>query len=156
LWGAGTVNNIARTAALGADVAAVASCFPPHQLVRTLHGNRPIAELNVGDMVAVAVSDRLLHYRPIEAFYHRQANLTRLPYLHLTTDDGSEVHISRTHLIPIVDCGHDQKISIHDMHTYISRLSRFAHRARAGDCLLRWNEHEQRLVTTRIVYVSGN
>ncbi len=87
-------------------------CFPPHQLVTTASGVKRMDELCIGDMVATTMSSSLITYRAIDTFYHRQANMSSVPYLHIHLQHGDSFMISQRHLLPIVDCDHNRVVDI--------------------------------------------
>jgi hypothetical protein len=155
----------------------IGSCFPPHQTVITPLGYKQIGRINVGDLVisislinatqtcyfyfnretlqvAVALSNNVYTYRPVETFYHRDSTMADVEYLQITTEDEQSFYISPTHLLPMILCADMGTINtVADLQQFINRNSYYAQRATTQHCLLSYNVDNNVLSHTKIANV---
>ena len=78
-------------------------------------------------------------------FLHRNAHVAH-EYLALTTCTNHTIHISRMHLLPIIECA--QFTQTENINAYM-----YAHRARVGDCLVETDLRTKESVASRIVAI---
>uniref|UniRef100_A0A914EIL1 Hint domain-containing protein n=1 Tax=Acrobeloides nanus TaxID=290746 RepID=A0A914EIL1_9BILA len=116
------------------------SCFAGETQVRTPSGYKSIEELEVGDMVLVPASGNLVKYERVEMFYHRDPEKT-VQFLTMYTKSGRSLSLTALHLLPFGNCLEMQRdnMDIERVQEMLSK-SRFAHKAKVGDCLLSMNE----------------
>ncbi|PAV82546.1 hypothetical protein WR25_26682 isoform C [Diploscapter pachys] len=129
-------------AAAAADAAAAGgggggrNCFPADSLVTTVMGIKRMDELNVGDYVLVPSAGNVLRYERIEMFYHREPQTVAEFYV-LETEMGRQLSLTDRHLLPTGNCRKMQIIaSQHDGIETAMRESRYASRAKEGECVL--------------------
>ncbi|VDM39499.1 unnamed protein product [Toxocara canis] len=128
------------------------NCFSADTTVHTQSGLKTMKELEVGDYVLVPASGNVLKYERVEMFYHREPE-TRAKFVVIETESGRSLSLTELHLIPLGQCK-EMRSDIMDMENIDEwmRKSRFAHKARPGDCVLSIGD-EGRLQVDRIVKV---
>lgn len=81
-------------------------------------------------------SKNQLRYERVEMFYHREPE-KRAKFVVLETESGRKLSLTELHLIPLGDCQemHRSMDGADSVDEWLRR-SRFAHKARVGDCVL--------------------
>lgn len=112
------------------------ACFSADTIVRTSGGTKRMDELETGDMVLVPTSDNTLGYERIEIFYHREPE-TYVKFIRIETESNKHLSLTPLHLLPFGECEElSSKTWNNDDVQEFLQQSRFAHKARAGHCLL--------------------
>uniref|UniRef100_F1L0N6 Warthog protein 8 n=1 Tax=Ascaris suum TaxID=6253 RepID=F1L0N6_ASCSU len=147
--GAGGVGARLNPRALGR---ARSNCFSADTTVRTYSGLKTMKELEVGDYVLVPASGNVLKYERVEMFYHREPE-TRAKFVVIETESGRSLSLTELHLLPLGQCDEMQNniMDIQNVDEWMCK-SRFAHKARPGDCVLSIG-NQGRLQVDRIVKV---
>uniref|UniRef100_A0A915BDD0 Hint domain-containing protein n=1 Tax=Parascaris univalens TaxID=6257 RepID=A0A915BDD0_PARUN len=112
------------------------NCFSADTTVRTYSGLKKMKELEVGDYVLVPASGNVLKYERVEMFYHREPE-TRAKFVVIETESGHSLSLTELHLLPLGQCNEMQNniMDIQNVDEWMYK-SRFAHKARPGDCVL--------------------
>lgn len=103
--------------------------------------------------VLVPASGNVLKYERVEMFYHREPE-TRAKFVVIETESGRSLSLTELHLLPLGQCDEMQNniMDIQNVDEWMCK-SRFAHKARPGDCVLSIG-NQGRLQVDRIVKVS--
>ncbi|EFO22508.1 hypothetical protein LOAG_05981 [Loa loa] len=119
-----------------ADVMPPPNCFSADTKVYTHNGEKTMKEVLVGDFVLVPVSKSQLRYERVEMFYHREPE-TRAKFVVLETESGRKLSLTELHLLPLGDCKkmRESMTDTADIVDQWLRKSKFAHKARIGDCV---------------------
>uniref|UniRef100_A0A915Q6K1 Hint domain-containing protein n=1 Tax=Setaria digitata TaxID=48799 RepID=A0A915Q6K1_9BILA len=125
----------AREAQMQNDAMPPMNCFSANTKVYTQNGEKTMKEVAVGDFVLVPVSKSQLRYERVEMFYHREPE-TRAKFVVLETESGRKLSLTELHLLPLGDCD-EMRQSMNDVDIVDQwlRKSKFAHKARIGDCV---------------------
>lgn len=104
--------------------------------------------------VLVPVSKNQLRYERVEMFYHREPE-TRAKFVVLETESGRKLSLTELHLLPLGDCKQmrESMIDTADIVDQWLRKSKFAHKARMGDCVFTMTPNHE-LQVDRITKVS--
>ncbi|VDM99541.1 unnamed protein product, partial [Onchocerca ochengi] len=148
-------------AAIGAEKVPVAraqvilpgmNCFSADTKVYTQNGEKTMKEIVVGDFVLVPVSKNQLRYERVEMFYHREPE-TRAKFVVLETESGRKLSLTELHLLPLGDCEqmHESTTNADIIDQWL-RKSKFAYKARMGDCVFTITSNHK-LQVDRIVKV---
>ncbi|CAJ0959702.1 unnamed protein product, partial [Mesorhabditis belari] len=128
-------------AAAAPAAAAGRNCFAADSIVSTPRGPRRMDELQVGDHVLVPSANGVPKYEMIEMFYHRIPD-RRTNFVVLETESGHKLSVTALHLLPFGDCEEMGKLLNQSEGIDMAlQGSRFAHRAKIGECILRTAEN---------------
>ncbi|CAD5212105.1 unnamed protein product [Bursaphelenchus okinawaensis] len=128
------------------------SCFSGDTLVRTVTGDKPMSELQVGDYVLVPSGDNTMKYEKVELFYHREPETT-VKFIQLNTESGKTLSLTQLHLLPFGDCEEmEESIQKGDDTDEWIRKSKFSYKAQQGQCVLSLDS-EGRVTADKIVKV---
>uniref|UniRef100_A0A0R3RWT1 HintN domain-containing protein n=1 Tax=Elaeophora elaphi TaxID=1147741 RepID=A0A0R3RWT1_9BILA len=144
---------VAQRAQVRAHATPPMNCFSADTKVHTLNGEKTMKEVSVGDFVLVPVSKNQLRYERVEMFYHREPE-TRAKFVVLETESGRKLSLTELHLLPLGDCKqmHESMSDTTDIVDQWLRKSKFAHKARMGDCVFTVTANHQ-LQVDRIVKI---
>ncbi|KAK6103265.1 Hint module family protein [Brugia pahangi] len=138
---------------VGANPMPAMNCFSADTKVYTQNGEKTMKDVVVGDFVLVPVSKSQMRYERVEMFYHREPE-TRAKFVVLETESGRKLSLTELHLLPFGDCKemHESMTDTTDIVDQWLRKSKFAHRARIGDCVFTMTSNHE-LQVDRIVKV---
>ncbi|VDK46498.1 unnamed protein product [Anisakis simplex] len=125
----------AADAAKGGAAAGM-NCFSADTMVQTQNGLRRMKEVEVGDYILVPAAGNVLKYERVEMFYHREPE-TRAKFVELKTASGRSLTLTELHLLPLGECEQmrSKLLTVGSIDEWL-RKSRFAYKARRGDCVL--------------------
>ncbi|KAM3719828.1 Protein qua-1 [Dirofilaria immitis] len=128
------------------------NCFSADTKVYTQNGEKIMKDVVVGDFVLVPVNKNQLRYERIEMFYHREPE-TRAKFVTLETESGRNLKLTELHLLPLGDCKQmrESKIDADSIDQWL-RKSKFAYKARVGDCVFTMTANHK-LQVDRIVKI---
>ncbi|CAG9533707.1 unnamed protein product [Cercopithifilaria johnstoni] len=128
-------------------------CFSADTKVYTQNGEKTMKEISVGDFVLVPISKNQLRYERVEMFYHREPE-TRAKFVVLETESGRKLSVTELHLLPLGDCKqmHESMSDTGDIIDQWLWKSKFAHKARMGDCVFTVTSNHE-LQVDRIVKI---
>ncbi|VBB32190.1 unnamed protein product, partial [Acanthocheilonema viteae] len=133
------------------------NCFSADTKVYTQNGEKTMKDVSVGDFVLVPISKNQLRYERVEMFYHREPE-TRAKFVVLETESGRKLSLTELHLLPLGDCKQmhesisDTADIVDDIVDQWLRKSKFAYKARTGDCVFTISSNHQ-LQVDRIVKI---
>ncbi|VDK80128.1 unnamed protein product [Litomosoides sigmodontis] len=139
--------------AVNRQIAPPMNCFSGNTKVYTPTGEKAMKEVSVGDFVLVPISKSQLRYERVEMFYHREPN-TQAKFVVLETESGRKLILTELHLLPLGDCKqmHESMSDTTDIVDEWLRKSKFAHKARTGDCVFTVTSNHE-LQVDRIIKV---
>ncbi|TMS35043.1 hypothetical protein L596_002522 [Steinernema carpocapsae] len=99
-----------------------------------------MSDLMVGDMVLVPASRNVLKYERVEMFYHRSPK-TVMKFITIETVSGKRLSLTELHLLPFGKCSDllSEELNIEHVED-VMRKSRFAYKAKEGDCVVTIDE----------------
>ncbi|VDM10187.1 unnamed protein product [Wuchereria bancrofti] len=138
---------------VGANIMPAMNCFSANTKVYTQNGEKTMKDIVVGDFVLVPASKNQLRYERVEMFYHREPE-TPAKFVVLETESGRKLSLTELHLLPLGDCKemHESMTDTADIVDQWLRKSKFAHRARMGDCVFTMTSNHE-LQVDRIVKI---
>ncbi|CAI5441400.1 unnamed protein product [Caenorhabditis angaria] len=129
------------------------NCFSGDTLVTTVSGQKRMDELMIGDFVLVPSAGNVLKYERVEMFYHREAE-TRANFVVLYTESGRKLSLTGRHLLPAAECRVIRDyISAADGIDIAMRESKYAEKARRGECVLSVDPYSGNVIADKIVRI---
>lgn len=131
------------------------NCFSADSLVTTVTGEKRMDQLQVGDFVLVPSAGNVLKYERVEMFYHREPE-TRTNFVVLYTKNGRKISLTGRHLLPVSECSIIREYTMNpDGIEAAMRESKYAEKAKKGECVLSVDMETREVIADEIVRVSA-
>jgi len=100
-------SNVLLALTCGDSSSSTSSCFSPQESLTLISGETvPMDQVKIGDQVQVASFDgKMTTFSPVIAIPHPRGNSEKASFVHLTTETGRDIRMTRDHLVMGGVCG---------------------------------------------------